>query len=310
MIDESVNSTPSHRAPLANMRVQKLPIQLVAVINDTTGALMASIYSDPAAFVGAIFGTGCNGAYIEHCNAIPKARHLLPQDDSEARMAINCEYGAFDNSHQVLPRTKYDEEIDSSSPKPGEQAFEKMSAGLYLGEIFRLVLLDLRTRGIIFKDSQSSSESTSSDKLSQPYIIDTAVLSGIENDDTSDLTHAASLIQSNFNLTPTPSELIFLQKIAILIAVRGARLSACGVAAICLKTGAKEGHVAADGSVVNKHPKFKKRWTAALGEILGWDQEDLKGEETPIKLVSAADGSGVGAAVIAALTLADRGAGK
>ena len=300
------------------MSIQKLPVQLVALINDTTGALMASAYSDPSVISGAIFGTGCNGAYMEHANAIPKARHLLPQDDPNALMAINCEYGAFDNSLTVLPRTIYDDEIDSSSPKPGEQAFEKMSAGLYLGELLRLVLLDLRTRGIIFKDSQPSSSSSgttttsSDDKLSQPYIIDTAVLSGIENDDTPDLTEATSLIQDSFNINATPSELAFLQKIAVLIAVRGARLSACGVAAICLKTGTRKGHVAADGSVVNKHPRFIERWTGALGEILGWGEGEQRGKETPIKLVSAEDGSGVGAAVIAAITLADRdrGAGK
>lgn len=33
--------------------------------------------------------------------------------------------------------------IDESSPRPGQKAFEQMTAGLYLGEIFRLVLLDI-----------------------------------------------------------------------------------------------------------------------------------------------------------------------
>lgn len=64
----------------------------------------------------------------------------------DTKMAINCKCGAFDNSHCVLPRTKYDETIDAQSPRPGEQTFEKMSAGLYLGEIFRLVMLELHDR--------------------------------------------------------------------------------------------------------------------------------------------------------------------
>ena len=59
-------------------------------------------------------------------------------------MAINCEWGAFDSTnHENLPRTSYDITIDKTSNKPGEQAFEKMIAGLYLGEVFRLVMCEM-----------------------------------------------------------------------------------------------------------------------------------------------------------------------
>ena len=71
------------------------------------------------------------------------------------------------------------------------------------------------------------------------------------------------------------------------------------MAAICRKKGITSGHVAADGSVANKHPKFKERWARALGEILDWPSDRKK---DPIIITSAEDGSGVGAAVIAAMT--------
>jgi hexokinase len=66
--------------------------------------------------------------------------------------------------------------------------------------------------------------------------------------------------------------------------------------------------VAADGSVAHKHPKFKRRWADALAEILDWS-EDRTGD--PIVLTPAEDGSGIGAAVIVAMTLerARKGAG-
>ena len=67
-------------------------------------------------------------------------------------------------------------------------------------------------------------------------------------------------------------------------------------------TGTQSGHVAADGSVANKHPKFKARWAQAMGEILDWPHDR---KEDPITITSAEDGSGIGAAVIAAMT-ADR----
>ena len=128
------------RVPIAHNE-QGVPIKVAALINDTTGTLIASAYTDEDMKIGCIFGTGCNAAYMEHCRDIPKIAHLnLPPD---ALMAINCEWGAFDNEHKVLPRTSYDIAIDQDSPRPGQQAFEKMIAGLYLGEIFRRAVIEM-----------------------------------------------------------------------------------------------------------------------------------------------------------------------
>lgn len=255
-------------------------------MNDTTGALVASHYNDSETIIGAIFGTGCNAAYVEDAGSIPKLKGL-PKD---TQMAINCEYGAFDNAHRVLPRTKYDKQIDSESPRPGEQTFEKMSAGLYLGEVYRLILLDLHEKGVLFAGQGVS-------KLGTPYALDTGFLSALENDDSPDQQDSAKLFK-DLDLSPDKHELETLRHLAEIVTVRGARLCACGVAAICKKKGLSTGHIAADGSVANKHPKFKKRWSQALGEILDWGE----GEE-PIVMTSAEDGSGIGAAVIAALAL-------
>lgn len=121
--------------------------------------------------IGGIFGTGCNAAYMEDCGSIPKLAHMnLPPDTP---MAINCEWGAFDNEGLVLPRTPYDETIDKDSPRPGQQAFEKMIAGLYLGELFRLVLMDLHKEGHIF-DKQDMG------RLRKPYTLDASFLSAVE----------------------------------------------------------------------------------------------------------------------------------
>jgi hexokinase len=79
---------------------------------------------------------------MERVGDIPKLAHL--GIDPDAQMAINCEWvrgiqillrrvgaltgytqGAFDSFlHEHLPRTKYDQVVDESSNKPGEQAFE------------------------------------------------------------------------------------------------------------------------------------------------------------------------------------------
>ncbi|KAG8892006.1 hexokinase A, partial [Tulasnella sp. 403] len=105
------------------LQKHNVPVKLTALINDTTGALIASHYVNPRTRMGVILGTGCNAAYMEKVGNIPKMRHLGIPDD--CLMAINCEWGAFDSfEHRVLPRTAYDVIIDQTSNKPNEQAFE------------------------------------------------------------------------------------------------------------------------------------------------------------------------------------------
>jgi hexokinase len=157
----------------AALKRQDVPIRLAALVNDTTGTLIASGYADPTTQIGCIFGTGCNAAYMEKVGNIPKLAHLKLDPDMD--MAINCEWGAFDNEHVVLPLTPYDTLIDKRSPRPGQQAFEKMIAGLYLGEIFRLVLVDLHeNKEVHIFEGQDIK------KLSKPYSLDASFLAQIE----------------------------------------------------------------------------------------------------------------------------------
>jgi hexokinase len=262
------------------------------LINDTTGTLIASAYTDPEIRIGCIFGTGVNAAYMEDAGSIPKIAHLnLPPDTP---VAINCEYGAFDNEHVVLPLTRYDMIIDRDSPRPGQQAFEKMTAGLYLGEIYRLALIDLidKRPGLIFEGQDVS-------KLRRPYSLDASFLSAIEEDPYENLQETEDIFERVLGLKLTKGELEMCRRLAELIGTRAARLSACGVAAICKKKNIESCHVGADGSVFTKYPHFKARGAQALREILDWDNR----EKDKVVILPAEDGSGVGAALIAALTL-------
>ncbi|EPE26370.1 Actin-like ATPase [Glarea lozoyensis ATCC 20868] len=290
---EGENVVPMFEAAIARRGV---PIKLTALINDTTGTLIASAYTDTKMKIGCIFGTGCNAAYFENTGSIPKLAHMkLPPDTP---MAINCEWGAFDNEHKVLPRTPYDIIIDKDSPRPGQQAFEKMIAGLYLGELFRLVLVNLHdNEGVHIFEGQNI------DKLRKAYTLDSSFLSLVEEDPFENLSETADLFQNKLSISPNRSELELIRRLAELIGTRAARLSACGVAAIAKKKGYESCHVGADGSVFNKYPHFKQRGAQALREILDWPEKKNQKEEDPIEILAAEDGSGVGAALIAALTL-------
>ena len=287
-------------APLfeAALEKRKLPIKLSALINDTTGTLIASHYTDDTMKIGCIFGTGCNAAYMENCGSVPKiASHNLPPD---MPIAINCEYGAFDNELVVLPRTPFDVIVDKDSPRPGQQAFEKMIAGLYLGELFRLALVDLHeNKNVNLFEGQDIG------KLRKAYSLDASFLSLIEEDPFENLSETNELFVRELSIKANRPELELCRRLAELIGTRAARLSACGVAAICKKKHIESCHVGADGSVFNKYPHFKARGAQALREILDW-----QGKRDPVDIRAAEDGSGVGAALIAALTIKRVNAGN
>lgn len=52
---------------------------------------------------------------------------------------INTEWA--DYTSPELPWIEEDRTLDAASRYPGEHAFEKMTAGLYMGELARLILL-------------------------------------------------------------------------------------------------------------------------------------------------------------------------
>ncbi|KXN81350.1 Hexokinase-2 [Leucoagaricus sp. SymC.cos] len=240
-----------------------VPVTLTALINDTTGTLIASHYVNPKNKIACIFGTGCNAAYMEHVKDIPKINHL--GIDPNADMAINCEWGAFDSfEHEHLPRSKYDIIVDESSNKPHEQSFEKLISGRYLGEILRLIICELIDEGVLFLGQNTY-------KLEVPYSFDTAFLSLMESDPTDELLMIIGIFTHFFAVETTLAERQFFRALAKLIGRRAARLSACGIAAIASKMGyLDEGcSVGADGSLYNKYPGFAERIHEGLVDIFG-----------------------------------------
>lgn len=58
---------------------------------------MARAYQSGTALVGAIFGTGTNGAYVEDLVKVKKMANSTANRNSQ-HMIINTEWGAFDNA--------------------------------------------------------------------------------------------------------------------------------------------------------------------------------------------------------------------
>lgn len=86
-----------------------------------------------------------------------------------------------------------------------------------------------------------------------------------------------------------------VKRICELVGVRAARMSAVGIAGVVSKMNMLSGcSVAVDGSVFQHYPHFENRMRDALTEIFGMQAENISFHATQ-------DGSGIGAALIAAV---------
>ncbi|CRK36932.1 hypothetical protein BN1708_016558, partial [Verticillium longisporum] len=121
------------------------------------------------------------------------------------------------------------------------------------------------------------------------YSLDSSFLSAIEEDPFENLSETQDLFAAKLNLNLNRAELEFVRRLAELVGTRAARLSACGVAAICKKKNYETCHVGADGSVFNKYPHFKERGALALREILDWPEKKNPTDEDPIEILAAED---------------------
>jgi len=103
----------------------------IMVVNDTVATLLAGKATEKpgqkfSAYLGFILGTGTNVAYIEQNANIPKLAN-----PPAGAMAINTESGGFNK----IAQSAFDEAMDKKTADCGNQRFEKMIAGAYLGRI-------------------------------------------------------------------------------------------------------------------------------------------------------------------------------
>lgn len=290
----------------------RLPVRVAALVNDTVGTLMSRSYTSPGktgTLLGAIFGTGTNGAYVEKLSKITKPMEG-DYDKSTGEMIVNTEWGSFDNEMAVLPNTPYDKALDEESVNPGIQMFEKRISGMFLGEILRLVICTMiKNKSIaLFRDDNSSHNdyrSTTTINENSPLFtknaVDSSILSIAEADNSSGLKALRQEIDKSLGVSAASIEdAEAIKLIAHAIAKRAARLAGVAVAAIVLQTGAltttqEEVDIGVDGSLVEFYPGFEDYMRGAIRVIPDVGEQG----EKRIRIGIAKDGSGVGAALIA-----------
>ncbi|MCO5582335.1 hypothetical protein L7F22_036229 [Adiantum nelumboides] len=281
------------------MKRQGLDMRVAALVNDTVGALAGARYWNEDVMVAVILGTGTNACYVERAEAITKYQGESPKSGS---MVINMEWGNFWSSH--LPKTMYDEDLDGESLNPGEQGFEKIISGMYLGDVVRRVLLRMAQESLLFGVEVPAN-------LYKPFVLRTPDISTMHQDETADLREVAKILKTVLGIVNTPLK---VRKIVVelcdLVAERGARLAAAGIVGILKKIGrdgiatggrlksdqgiGRRTMVAMDGGLYEHYPKFRKYLQETVASLLG---EEMAANVT-VEL--SKDGSGIGAALLAA----------
>ena len=299
----------------------ELPVRVAALVNDTVGTLMARSYTSPGktgTLIGAIFGTGTNGAYVEKLEKVKKMKEIDAKegtsggyDSSTGLMIINTEWGSFDNEMSVLPDTPYDKALDAESVNPGIQMFEKRVSGMFLGEILRRAILSLYQHpdaGVaLFKDESSATNDTTStttvdedSALFKQWGIDTSFLSIVEEDHSDHLRVTRQTLERELGVNaPSTEDCVAVKMLVHAIGKRAARLSAVALGAVIISTNKLNEDelvdIGVDGSLVEYYPGFEDYIREAFREI---PEIGVEGEKK-IRIGLAKDGSGLGAALIA-----------
>ncbi|XP_021843292.1 hexokinase-3 isoform X2 [Spinacia oleracea] len=251
------------------MSRQGLNMHIAALVNDTVGTLALGHYNDEDTVAAVIIGTGTNACYFERADAIIKS--------------------------QGFP--------DSS----GGMGFEKMISGMYLGEIVRRVILRMSKESDVFGPISSS--------LCKAFILRTPLMSTMHEDESPDLQEVARILDEVLGIHDVPLKVRKLVvNICDVVTRRAARLAAAGIVGILKKIGRdgsggvagsrakgpsssnrlKRTVVAVEGGLYSNYRMFREYLNDAVAEILG---EEL----APYVILKVAeDGSGIGAALLAA----------
>ncbi|KAG0423730.1 hypothetical protein HPB47_000516 [Ixodes persulcatus] len=264
-----------------------IDIDVMAVVNDTTGTLMSCAHKNKQCRLGLIVGTGTNACYMEKLENV----ELWDGDYDEPRQVIiNTEWGAFgDHGTLEFVRTRYDREIDQASLNPGKQLFEKMISGMYMGELVRRVLVHLAQQNLIFDGKLS-------EKMKTIYLFKTKYISQIESDARGEYDEARK-VMIKMDMVATDEDCECLKLVCSRVSSRAAHLVSAAVATILNKMKRPHTTVGVDGSVYRFHPRFHFLMEAKIAELVN--------PQYKFDLMLSEDGSGRGAALVAAVASRD-----
>jgi len=269
-----------------------IKVDVLALVNDTVGTLMASAYNDQNTRIGLILGTGSNACYVENLDNV---KTWTEDRNDPNQVIINMEWGAFgDNGCLDFLLTDYDTEVDKTSLNPNKQIYEKMMSGMYMGEIVRLIILDLWEKELLFVGHRDHNWSTDyRQALYTKGSFYTKYVSEIETDSGVTFRHTKLVLEHMGLDKPTYDDCAIVQYICKLVSRRAAQLAACGLSVLLNHINRQNTTIAVDGSLYRFHPKFKKNMEKTM--------QILVNPHIRYNIVVSTDASGKGASLVAAV---------
>lgn len=284
------SDVPVKPVQLLTQAMQHYPLlseaRIVAILNDTTGTLLASAFKESDCDLGMILGTGTNICMKFPTEMVTKSLNGY-QGES---IYLNLESGNF---NICLPQTEYDLSVDRESNNRGKQLFEKMVSGKYLGQIAGLLLQDMANKGLFLTHFQDKASFSRFENLTAED------LSRIDEEPVGRYEQAAQLLGEMDFGSVNDQDIQIMRTACHTVAMRSAKMAASQVAgairlidpqlASCHK-------IAVDGSLF----KFYPGYTAMMDQTL---QSHFGAKSNNIQLIMAEDGSGIGAGIAAAVAL-------
>lgn len=313
-----------------------LEIEVMAVLNDTTGTLISCAYKNRECRVGLIVGTGTNACYMENVDNVHSMHQVGGANGSSDQLyndiwrwqkqqqntIVNTEWGAFgDNGKLDFVRTRWDDQIDAASVNPGKQKFEKMISGLYIGELCRRIMVEMalvdknlfQSKGLCSM-AQNDSENIcladseklknrltvlSEGKLVKPFSFETRFVSMVESDPVDMYENTRGALQEAFGVDwASDQDCAIVKLICARVSTRAAHLVSAAVACLLNKMARPYTVVGVDGSMFKYHPHFHS--------IMAKKTKELTHPEYNFQLMFSEDGSGRGAAIVAAVACKQR----
>lgn len=236
----------------------------VVLLNDTVAVLLGgSALLDREAysgFIGQVSGTGTNT-----CCALPMNRIGKLSSASDKSIIVNLESGMYDGA----ARGDFDLELDKASNNTGQKRFEKLTAGVYLGQLAMLILKTAAGEGLLARETAQ--------KLQELGKIDSAVID------------AWSCGEGLDELCANREDMDFVKTVCLAVFERSARCMCANLAALLMLTGAgrdKPALICAEGSLVQKGRVYRPMLESLLeeyaGRTLGRKFHFVVGQETTI----------------------------
>jgi hexokinase len=130
-------------------------LKIAAITNDAVATLASLAYAvkslpNSRVAMGVIVGTGCNATIPMKLSALheEKVKHVRRSDPDTSEIIVNTEWtisGVLPPLKELDIITKWDDQLDAASARPGFQPFEYMTGGRYIGELIRLIFTDYLT---------------------------------------------------------------------------------------------------------------------------------------------------------------------